>query len=199
MVVGEILRAVVSYEGLNSGIAQNVFWYILQDSNADDADVVTRVVAHINDDWGPDWAVLGGNSATLTEVELDIINNDGTVDRNLGAEDIDIDGTGGTEHVSAGVAALLTIPTPEPKARGRKYIPLLAETNVTNGAWSGAALAALATMLADYLVDLGGLSGAVLAAGVLSKTQEVFIEFLPSGNVRGIPAYQRRRRPGVGI
>lgn len=198
MLVNEIARVVLSYTGLNASVAQTVHWYILTQQGEDDSDVLDRIEAWTTDDWAISWANQASDESQLTTMALDIVNTDGTVDRNIGDVVIARNGADSAEQVSAGVCGLLTAITGTPKVRGRKYIPFGNEGAIADGAWNVNGIAWLGNMAADYVVDLGGMTGGILESGVLSRVLEQFVIFQPVGATDTIPAYQRRRKPNVG-
>lgn len=198
MLVNEIIRCVISYTGANASIAQTVHWYTLTGQAEDDQDVFDRVEAWATDDWGVRWQDHGAAVADLTTLAVDVINNDGTVARNIGDVLIGLEGNISAQQTSAAVGALLTGLTGTPKIRGRKYVPFWNENSVDNGKWGVAAMVTLTAMAADYVVDLGGMTGGLLESGVLSRVDELFHIFLPVGTADDIPCYQRRRKPNVG-
>lgn len=121
-----------------------------------------------------------------------------TEDQNLGeyAWPSLTDGTATGEGLPTGVAGLVTFPTLAPKTRGRKFIAGISETFQADGVLVGTVLTNLLAFGADLLgVQVGGfgttgLWGVVNALGTFFALQEAL-----STNV---PAYQRRRKQGVG-
>lgn len=101
------------------------------------------------------------------------------------------------EVLPLGVAALITFPTAQPKVRGRKFFPPFAETNLVDALWNTATVDLLSTVAGAIAGGfLGPISGDPWAFGVLNSagTFRPFIE----GLTTNIPAYQRRRKQGVG-
>lgn len=122
-----------------------------------------------------------------------------TADADLGEFDWNDLTTGGQtgDALPTGVAGLITMPTARLKTRGRKFFPGFAEVNTTNGLFAGDAITDL-TAAAAYLSStfLGDFSGDPYAWGVVGS-DSLFWPFL-SAIVSNIPAYQRRRKQGVG-
>lgn len=98
-----------------------------------------------------------------------------------------------------GVAALITKPTLTPKVRGRTFVPGLSEAHVTDGLLDAGSLAALVDMATLLFNAFEGEASLIdYIPGVLSLASEVFHRF-DSASVTNVPAYQRRRKQGVGI
>lgn len=194
----EIFRLTVFYTAPNASEANTVHTYQLQGGDYDDGDILTAMSNWVTLDWGAEWSTFAPDTAEITGIEVDCLNVDGTVKRNVGADNIGVTGDLTQTVLPAAVSALLSVPTATPGVRGRKYVPFIAETEIENGIWIGSALGNLAVMLADYFAPIL-LAGAVnLIAGVLSEKVNGFEEFLQTGNVRGLPRTQRRRYANVG-
>lgn len=197
--VGEIIRLVIHYSQPNAGDCQNVFHFELTDEDATDARVLDDLTDWVTEVWGPDWADIAASVANLEYIDVDVVNAAGEVLRNIGGAIIDIAGDSVTQVTSAAVSAYILAYTTLPKQRGSKYIPGLSEDAVASGTINPAYLGQMAILLADYLADIVVAESARLVAGVLSKKLASFIPFLTSGAIEALPAYQRRRKAGVGI
>lgn len=195
----EIVRVTLHYTQPNAGDCQNVFHFQITGASPTDTDVLNTVNSWCINDWGPEWATLASASADLESFESDIVNVDGTVARNLGGMLLNISGAVAGESTSAAVSAYLLAYTVIPKARGSKYVPGMAEGNISSGAFIAPALAEMAILLAEYLLTKAIGTGGTLVPGVLSLTLGQFVPFLVAGAIDSLPAYQRRRKEGVGI
>lgn len=101
------------------------------------------------------------------------------------------------EVLPLGVAALLTFPTAQPKVRGRKFLPPFAETNLTDALWGSATVTLLSTVASGVAAGfIGDVSSEPYVFGV-SNQAGLFRPFI-EGLTTNIPAYQRRRKQGVG-
>ena len=99
-----------------------------------------------------------------------------------------------------GVAGFLKAPTTDPDVQGRKYIGGPTELSLTIGLWNAPYLAALVLFGGDWIAPyIGALTGATITPGVWSVKNQTFHEFENEVSVVTIPAYQRRRKRGVGI
>lgn len=197
--VNEIVRCTLHYSAPGAGDMQNVFTWKIDQASPADSVVLDTLETWVNDVWAPAWRELAATAVVLESFEADILRTDGTVARNLGGLLVDIAGVVGGDVVAAGVAAYILGYTANPKARGSKYLPGLGEPIVEGGILSVNGLADLAVCLAVYLSNITVTGGGRLQPGVLSKTLATFIAFINAGALESVPAYQRRRKVGVGI
>lgn len=197
--IGEIVRVVLHYSQPNAGDCQNVFHFLMTDDEPTDAGLLEGIADWVTDVWAPDWAAIASSVAILEYIDVDIVNVAGEVLRNIGGAIIDVNGDSVTQVTSAAVSAYLLAYTELPKQRGSKYLPGLSEDAVASGTINPAYLGQLAILLADYLLDISIPDGGTIVAGILSKKLAEFIPFLASGAIEALPAYQRRRKAGVGI
>lgn len=194
----EILRVVCRYSAPNSSEMLCVHWYQYTGAGDTDADVLTVVDNFFTGDWGVDWANFASQDFDFDEIELDVINTDGTVKRNIGSAPIGVAGSVAADMEPSGVCALLTADTQFPLQRGRKYVPGVDEVGVVDGLLNAARIATLALLTIEYLDQISGILAGQLDPGLLSRTLMTFVPFISSGAVTDVPAYQRRRKPNVG-
>lgn len=179
--IGDIIRAVVSFSNEGGSVAQMVFWYILEDATAESGtlfnDFQTWAVANIIDEW----ADVANNTANAFLLEMDVINTDGTVDLNIGADAIDVDGKVASDSQPAAVAGFVQAETTNAKSRGRKYLPFMSELDIDFGLFDATAVAKLAGFLVDYFLDVTVDTSATMAPGVLSRPDATFYKFTGNG------------------
>lgn len=197
--INEVLRVTLEFESPNASTQYNVFTYSMQTQASDESDVVDELEAFFGTTWKGAWALLGSDEVTFVGGQVAVMNLDGTVNRNIGSFLVNALGAVGTQVVSAAESAYMLAYTDLPKTRGSKYIPGMGESSVDSGQLSTAAQGYLAAMLVLYLATINMASGGKLVPGVLSKTLLAYKPFNASGIIESIPAYQRRRKPGVGI
>ena len=199
MDVGEIARGTVSYEVPGASLNQNVFYWDLSLLGQTDSAVFIEIANWITFSWANNWADSADSNVVLNNLAVDIVNTDGTVDRNLGSQTFNIPGDDMGHVLPAANSGFLQANTGIPKSRGRKFIPGGQDTDVTEGLWNTLYLAYLVALLGPYLtiIDVGGLSN--LNPGVLATVLQTFLQFSGSAETTNVPAYQRRRKPGVGI
>lgn len=196
---GDIVRTALSYSAPGASEQQNVFFHTLEGGSQPDLDILNSINAWVTNIWHPAWADLCSGEAEIVSFAVDVVNPDGTVARNLGGLPVGLSGGVGGEVTSAAVSGYLLAYTILPKQRGSKYIPGVAEASITNGLFNAEALGDLAVLLALYLGYIDVAAVPLLRPGVLSRTLETFVDFLESGLIEVRPAYQRRRKLGVGI
>jgi hypothetical protein len=195
---GEIFRGVLSYTHPAGSINQNVFTWELQEEDTSDAEILASIETWVQDEWGDAWDGWADSGALLYLLEVDVLNNNGTVKRNIGEEIQATVGTVAGDVMPAAVSGFFQADTERPKSFGRKYVPCMAENHGEEGTVSSAGLGLLVLLLLATVADIPtGIEG-VLAAGVLSRVTELFLEFTGGGYATDIPAYQRSRKPNVG-
>jgi len=195
---GEIWRVTLTYNAPNASIGQTVHWFEWQGPGLADSVANTEIVDWANNVWGAAWDNIAPTNASIVGVAMDVINPNGTVARNAGASTLSIAGTQSGGVDPSGVAGLLRANTALPKQRGMKYVPFVADTTTADGVFTTGGLTALGDLFTAYVADIAIIIGTELVSGLLSKTLASFVEFPGGGVVTNIPAYQRRRKPGVG-
>lgn len=105
------------------------------------------------------------------------------------------------DPLPSGVAALITAYTYVSKVIGKKYLPGLSELGQTAGLWVAGVLS---HMLASGVEWISGFDDVADSTshwypGVWSLKTVGFQSFAPSVATRDVPAYQRRRKAGVGV
>lgn len=199
MNTSEIARVTVSYGMEGGSTAQNVFHMQLASGSVSDAVALADIANWVDAGWVDEWDNIASAGAYCEGFTADIMNDDGTVNRNLGGELFSgRDGAVVEDIEPAAVSYFMYAPTANPKIRGRKFIPGVAETTVDNGLVDAATLTALID-LAEYFTNTYVNGPNSYAMGVLSTVLNQFVPFTESYVISDVPAYQRRRKPGVGI
>lgn len=103
-----------------------------------------------------------------------------------------------TDMLPHGCSALLRAYTTRGKTIGRKYIPGFAEGAQLDGTWVASAVTNLIAAAAAWGTNAAVDGNNRLAPGVFSTTTELIHPMTDEFVVPVHPAYQRRRRPGVG-
>ena len=198
--VGDILRVVAVAAWLDGNLNMNVFNAVIGGTGGPftEGDITADALA---------W--VGTMFANFTTTQSDEIDGSEVAVYIYDSIDDDWDEIGTTawtynptavgDQLPRGVAALINARTTDPDVQGKKYIGGITESSVTDGLWTGAFITGLGS-LADDWVDpfTGGTSGASWVPGVWSVKNTNF--FAMSGNhiLPTTPAYQRRRKRGVG-
>lgn len=197
--IGEIVRVVVKYSQPNASETLNVFWFKITDNAPSDEQMVGDFEEWVLNEWGGPWADFAASDVSVERFDIDIINPDGTVDRNIGGTTVTLAGTVLGDVNSAADSGYIMAYTALPKSRGSKYVPGLADTDVVNNLISSEAFTDLLNLVAVFLAVYVGIeSGAEYSPGVLRRAVDLFELFQDSGYVTDVPAYQRRRKLGVG-
>lgn len=104
------------------------------------------------------------------------------------------------DPLPSGVAGLLTAYTTISKVIGKKYLPGLSEVAQTAGLWVVGVLSAMLQSGLNWIgaFNLDPASEGRMYPGVWSLKTISYQSFLGVG-ARDVPAYQRRRKQGVGI
>jgi len=199
MVTGEIARITVRYTQLGGSEAQNVFYTQLLSGTVTDAQALIDLDNWVNAGWLDEWEDEASEDAEGIGADFVIVNTDGTVDRSLGSSSYTSHvGTLTQDEEPPATSYFMYAPTAVPKIRGRKFVPGVPEGRVVDGLLTSGALSAL-IVLADYYVNTYVNGSNSYGMGVLSTVLQEFVPFIDSYVISDVPAYQRRRKPGVGI
>ena len=198
---GSILKMVVSCLWTDGNIIQNVFNAVVTGAGApwDEADIVLDAIS-----WAEDlfFNLTGGTTNHLDGSQVQVYEFD-PQDQDwdeVGSGAFTWNPTGTGEQLPRGVAALINLRTLDPDVSGKKYVGGMVETNLDDGLWSSTILADLLSFAVDWYAGFVGTdSGADWLPGVWSPKGTVFKTALPQVTIPAIPAYQRRRKRGVGI
>lgn len=201
IVSGDILRCVASMLWDDGNVVQNVFNCEVSGGGSpfDDDDVIDDI-----EDWMDD---MYANLTIFVNEDLDG-NTIHTYKYDSGDDDWDEVGSSvwnwlpsaAGDQLPRGVAGLARLWTSDPDVQGKKYLPGFAETDLVDGLYSGALLVAILLFAADwYTPFVGAASGATFTPGVWSVVGSVFRAAVEHYAASAIPAYQRRRKRGVGI
>jgi len=118
----------------------------------------------------------------------------------IGMCEPDFTSSGIGDPLPSGVAALIDVYTFVSRVIGKKYIPGLQESCTTAGVWIAGVLSALADMASVWLLPFESLTGpnTLYVPGVYSTKTTSFQDFQAETRIPNVPAYQRRRKAGVG-
>lgn len=202
---GDVMRCTVSITLPNAVVAQNVYYYQLDDEFGvapSNAAIGAAIDTQLTNLYQAIEAVMV-TGAEATHVEIDKIVWDGagweTVE-NLDQRLIGVSGTEVTDMVPHGVAPVITAGTSRPQTRARKFIAGVAEDLMTDSDLGGTALAALADFAAEWISSyvVSGTADIVPVVVGQSGASAGLVYLLINWVVRSIVGYQRRRKPGVG-
>jgi hypothetical protein len=183
-------------------IALNVWdWEVTSapGGGADDDDVVDAIETKLDAMYDTIDGYLT-NDVTVSTADVRVITySEGvwSTARILGTASIGIVGTDAGDTVPNQVAGVLVFPTKTPKARGRAFLPGLAEAAVSDNTLVGAAATAAAAFIAEYLDPIDTVTDTVLFPSLVRANGTILN--LGMGELSSWLGVQRRRRPGVGV
>lgn len=199
--IGDVIRAVVQISMPDVVEANNVWDWERVDAeatsptnNAVNAAIAAKIV-EIYGEWAPSMADVCIAVAS-THYKMGFELGQWVVQELMGTHATGVAGTNVNEMMPHGVCGLITMPTGISKTRGRRFFPGISENEVADGTLIAAALDNLLDAGEAYLEDITVSSIYTLRPKLLDKIGATRT-FLSVG-ANGIPAYQRRRKPGVG-
>lgn len=198
---GTILRIVAVMLFPDSVVLQNVFCTVLTTvvGDNDSTDIVEDMVEYIEDIYTEltDAMDEDVDPSEVIVYEYDAVDDDfdevGSDVFSIGA------GTAGT-LLPHGVAALVNFNTTDPDIQGKKYFGGLIEEVWIQSEWNAATLADLALAGAAIVGTFTAtITGNIYQPAVWSPTNTVAVPYSGTILVPTAAAYQRRRKPGVGV
>lgn len=197
--VGDIIKGVIEYDAPNSSMPLNIFHWVLTSNGDTDLAVLEAVASWAENVWGGGWKALASASCNLVSVRLSKVAPDGTTLSDLGVAMVGLAGTIGSQVMPAAVCGYVMAPTLIPKIRAVKYVPGVAEGLVDDGAFTSTGQLALSALGLAMLAGIATTGHGMLNPGVLSRPLTQFVPLASAFAINSIPAYQRRRKQGVGI
>ena len=197
---GTVLRVVAQMLFPDSSVMQNVFNVVVTDLVTSDAeeDVVTDCITWVEAMFTELVAYIdsGVDADEVFVYEYDAIDDDWD---EVGS-DIWTDAFAAVGGMSPhGVACLVIGRTIDPDVQGKKYIGGIQETSIAGSALAGLLITALTNFGVEWFTPfVGAETGGTFGPVIWSPTGTV-PKVMTGASVNGISAYQRRRKPGVGI
>lgn len=198
---GTILKLVATLAWTDGNLMQSIFSLLISGGGGpwDEDDVIDDLLAWIG--------VLYGNFGGMISDEVDgsqiqVYQYDPIGDDfdEVGSDAWVFDPNEATEQLPRGSAMLIGGRTVDPDVLGKKYIGGLCEGGLADGLYSSAELIGGVGFAEDWVAPfVGGTSSADYAPGVWSVKQNDHVSFRDAYYVSAIPAYQRRRKRGVGV
>lgn len=198
---GAILKAVASIVMPELVIAQNVFSVLFENdgSGNDDADVVSDVAEWVADIYTEiDMAM----DADITPSDVKVYIYDGVDDDwdEIGSDDLVFTPAASGDMLPHGIAGLCYMRTSDADVLGLKYFAGLTEAACVDSSLVSGTLAVLLLAAGVWEAPwVGSVTGSGFIPGVWSVKNTEFVESSGVHGVKGNVAYQRRRKPGVGI
>lgn len=199
--VGDILRVVAILAWLDGDIAQSVFNASIGGAAGpyDEEDIVDDAVEWAGDIYDT-VAIDLSDEIDGSEVRVYIYDSVDDDWDEIGSAAWAYDPTATAEQLPRGVAGLINSKTIDPDVNGKKYVPGLTEAASTDGLLSATVVTRLGLFGAEWVTPFtGGTSTAPWVPVIWSPTKTT--PYLCTGTilVPSIPAYQRRRKNGIGI
>lgn len=201
LAVGDILRVVAVLSWLDGDILQNVFNVKIDSGTGPfaEADVIDDLVDWLDNMYanfnGPMSDEINGS-----ECRVYIWDTVGLDWDEVGIDAFVFDPVATMDQLPRGCALLINAKTTDPDVNGKKYLGGLTEGAVDDGLFTGTEVANAAAFAVDWFTDFtGAASAAVFDPGIWSPTQSAFFSMGGVAIIPAIPAYQRRRKNGIGI
>lgn len=198
---GDIVRIVASCLFTDGNVAQMVFNAVITGAGGpwDDLDIVADSVTWMN-------AVMAHLTTKVTETldgnEIIVYVYDPIDDDwdEVGSDSFPWNPSSVGDALPRAVSGLVNCKTTDPDVNGKKYVPGLTESASTDGSWIAGTITALADFADEWLTPLVGFtSGADWTPGVWSPTRTSFLMATGAHVIPIEPAYQRRRKRGIGV
>ncbi len=196
-----ILRVVLSLLLPDNAIAQNVFYTLFENDGGsdDDQDVLDDLVTWMDDIYTEIDGSVNEN-VTLTGLKAYIYDTVGEDWDEVGVGFPVVTFAGTADPMPNGIACLVHAPTTDPDVTGAKYFAGFGETSALDNDWTGAFITVMVGAATEWTDPFtGAVSGSGFIPGVWSTVQTAFHPFTTSSSINVQVAYQRRRKPGVGI
>ncbi len=198
---GTILKVVATILWEDGNIMQNVFNAVVSGGGGpwDNVDIVDDAIDWVETMYNTLTARISGASdgSQVQVYRWDAIEEDWD---EVGAWPWVWTPSNATDQLPRGVAGLLNAKTSDSDSSGKKYIGGLCEDHCALGLWTPTTIGALVDFGAEWVVPFVGLvSGASWVSGVWSVKDLVLNPFTLAVIIPTVPAYQRRRKRGVGV
>jgi hypothetical protein len=186
---------------LDGNIAQNVFNAVVTGGGSPwaDADVVADALEWVEDMYAH---IVTSLSDEIDGSQVQVYLYDSVDDDwdEVGTTAWVFNPSGATDQLPRGVAALINAKTQDPDVQGKKYVPGFTESSVADGLYTAGVITILGDFADEWLTGfVGGTSAADWQPGVWSVVDTVFRFATGVSIIPTIPAYQRRRKRGVGV
>lgn len=198
---GDILRIVATMVWTDGNVMQNVFNAVISGAGGpwDNEDVIGDALTWIETVYGnlTSWTVDEVDGSQIQGYKYDAVGDDWD---EFASENWVWDPADNTEQLPRGAAALINLKTEDPDVSGKKYFGGATENSLVDGLWHSGYVTVLIAAGVDWVADfVGSETGASWAPGVWSPTNKAFYNAGTVMVIPFVPAYQRRRKRGVGI
>jgi hypothetical protein len=199
--IGDLIKIVATLAWLDGNLNQNVFAAEIVGTGGpyDDADIVDDAREWVEDMFA---TIIAGVSNEIDGSQVQVYKYDAVGDDfdEIGSDVWVYNPAVADDQLPRGVAGLLNAKTVDADVSGRKFLGGMVESNSTDGLWNSGVLALFVNFGGEWVQSfLGGTSGADWQPGVWSTIAKDVIQFSATVVIPTIPAYQRRRKRGVGV
>lgn len=201
LTVGDVLKVVAVLQWVDGDIMQNVFNIEIVGSGGpfDPGDVVDDMVTWMDDVYGASPARVS-DDVDGSEVRVYVWDAGDQDWDEVGIDSFTFLGTDAADVLPRGVALLINAKSLDPDVNGKKYFGGATEVTQTDGLWTAAMIASYVGVATEWVQNFtGAVSGADFDPGIWSVKQKAFHGMSNTIIIPSIPAYQRRRKQGVGI
>lgn len=195
---GDILRMVLEYTYPGAGVALNIFHWVYGGITRENIDILPDLGAWGAVNWGANWDGLAPDEAELQRMRTYRVSNLGVVLEEIGVFDLSIVGSNPGDVSAAAVAGYIQCYTETPRVFGKKYVPAIDDGLIVNGILTAGAINTLSLMATEMVTPFVLAGGGTIFGGVISKKTLDFELYDGSVLLEILPAYQRRRKEGVG-
>jgi hypothetical protein len=199
--VGTILRVVAVLQWADGNIMQNVFNAVIAGTGGpyDEDDIVKDALTWVEAMYAN---LVSGMSASVDGSEIRVYEYDPPDDDwdEVGADAWIFSPTASGDYMPLGVAGLINAKSLDPDVSAKKYLGGLTESHGANGLLEAGQVTRYVDFAADWVTAfVGSDSAADWVPVVWSPTKLTPYFFTGTVIIPTIPAYQRRRKQGVGI
>lgn len=196
-----ILKVVLSLLFPDSAIAQNVFYVLFEnDGTSDDKDDVLDDLSEWMESIYDDMAAAVSSSINITGFKAYIRDTPGGDWDEVGVGFPSDTFSAAGDPMPNGIAALLHAQTDDPDVIAAKYFGGNTDTATVDNDFTAGSISTYINAGAEWVDPFTGTTTASgFIPGVWSTAQGAFFPFSTAYSVNAQVAYQRRRKPGVGI
>lgn len=190
-----VVRASATLFSNTTGQSVNVYHVkVIDDNSQTEAVLLAEIAQYIDDIYAFINTRVSANLGYQTIGLFDVSANEPLPPEEWPSQTV---GGNANPTLPEGVAALSIAPTRTSKVIGKKYWPVYSEAELVNGVWDAATITNTQLAAAEWIADFQGASLALYTPGLWNRVTSIFTPFV-SSRTSQVPAYQRRRKRGVG-
>lgn len=198
---GDILRIVATYLVTDGNVMQNVFNAVISGGGGpwDNEDVIGDALTWIEDIYA-NIVLQASDEIDGSQIQGYVFDAVGDDWDEFASENWVWNPSDTADILPRGVAALINLKSEDPDVSGKKYFGGFTEGGNIGSFWHNDTVTSLIAAGVDWATDfVGSETSASWAPGIWSPTNKAFYNAGTVMVVPFIPAYQRRRKRGVGI